>query len=341
MKKYLLTGLMLLFFVVASAQSNYKEGYVITLQGDTLWGEIDYRGNHTMRNICRFKQNDNITEFSPNDIAAYRFTDSKYFVSREIDGKKHFLEFLIKGELNLYTLGDLYYIETEDKPLVLLPYEKGKTYKKDGKEYFVKPTQLKGRLTYYTQDAPQLKSKIEKIQEPTPQNLIKIAKEYHDIVCTTGEECIVFEKKLPPVRVKTEIIAQGYKPSGYNGIVAYYGALLHIWMPRQSEKLYFKTGFITGEFETERLYRVPLQFEYVFYPKWKMRPFVAGGGNIHFNKYNGFMPVAYAAGLLYTTRNNKFSASFYYELETEPLVFFIPSFNLMGHSLSLGVGYTF
>jgi len=338
MKKSLLIGLMLLSGVIAVAQSNYKEGYVITLQGDTLWGEIDYRGSRTMRNICRFKQNNSITEFTPNDITAYRFINSKYFVAREVDGKKHFLEFLIKGKLNLYTYDDLYYVEKEDIPLTLLPYEKGKTYKEDGKEYFYKQTQLKGRLVYYTQDAPQLQQEISNITEPSDKNLIQIAKNYHDAVCK-DEACIIFEKKLPPVRVKAEIIAQGYKYRKINDIVAFYGALLHFWLPRQNENLYIKTGFITGEFEKERLYRIPLQAEYVAFPTWKIRPFVSGGYDVYINA--GGLIFSAGTGFLYT--KNKFSVSLSYELETEPLfgVFPFPTHNLLGHSLSLGVGYTF
>ena len=349
MKKYYILSIVLLQVISAFSQSNYEPGYVITLQGDTLYGEIDYRENRTMRRICRFKTNGNVTEFTPNDITAYRFIDSKYFVSREIDGQKHFFEFLVKGQLNLYALGNLFYIEKENEPLILLPYEKGKTYNKDGKEYFINPgTQLRGRLTYYMQDAPQLQAEINSIGEPTPRNLIKIAKNYHNMVCTTGEECIVFEKKMPPVRVKVELVAQGYRffnymispieeeqqddftiLSEYQNI-AHFGALLYIGMPRQSENLYFKTGFFAGITKTERLFKVPLQFQYVFFPKWKVRPFLSGGYNFYYIGEPGLpRSLTCSAGLLYAGPKNKLFSSLFYDID------------LFGHSLSLGIGYTF
>ncbi|WP_295799768.1 hypothetical protein [Mucilaginibacter sp.] len=42
--------------LLATAQSNYKPGYVINLKGDTLRGFIDYRGWDTNPDVIKFKQ---------------------------------------------------------------------------------------------------------------------------------------------------------------------------------------------------------------------------------------------------------------------------------------------
>ena len=65
-----------------SAQTDFKSGYIIDLKGDTIFGQIDYRGDVLMSKVCKFKDDqDKITEFAPNEIAAFRFTDSKYYVA--------------------------------------------------------------------------------------------------------------------------------------------------------------------------------------------------------------------------------------------------------------------
>jgi hypothetical protein len=58
--------------------------------------------------FCNYKINDNEKEIShsPDDISAFRFLNSKYFISREVNGKKVFLEYLIKGKISIYYLRD-------------------------------------------------------------------------------------------------------------------------------------------------------------------------------------------------------------------------------------------
>jgi len=52
------------------AQTVFKPGYVIKEAGDTIFGEIDYRGDLLMNNRCRFRVSKNYdeNEYSPYDI---------------------------------------------------------------------------------------------------------------------------------------------------------------------------------------------------------------------------------------------------------------------------------
>jgi hypothetical protein len=182
------------------AQTDYRPGYIINSKGDTLYGEIDYRGDLLMSNICRFKAIDNtINEYSPKDIFAYRFVDSKYYESREINGKMVFLEYLIKGKVNIYYIhddeGDHYYFDKEDVKLTELPYEKGIKYINNKQVFYETKTHI-GILNYYMRDAPEVQSRITSIKEPDHRNLIKLAENYHKAICK-GEQCIIYEKKQP------------------------------------------------------------------------------------------------------------------------------------------------
>lgn len=59
---------------MASAQADFRPGYIITVPGDTLYGEIDYRGDLLMGSVCRFRNEHKETkDYTPHDIFAFRF----------------------------------------------------------------------------------------------------------------------------------------------------------------------------------------------------------------------------------------------------------------------------
>ncbi|MFZ4464988.1 MAG: hypothetical protein ACOYN5_14165 [Bacteroidales bacterium] len=287
------------------AQSDFRPGFVIQNSGDTLFGSIDYRGDMTMGSLCRFKTAENeIRDFSPFDIPAYRFTDSKYFISREVDGKMVFLEFLIKGKVNVYYLrddvGDHFYLDKEGERLTELVYsEEVKMIKENPnkeKRYLVKSNKHIGVLSYYMQDAPDLQPKIKSIAKPEQQNLINLAEKYHNEVCK-DEECIIFEKKLPLFKANLEIIGGfvdfGLEDDIADGLFFQSGVLVHIWMPRANEKLYFKTGIIYArpEFNNGKrtnYLKIPMHLVYLAPKSMKIRPTAS----------IGLLSPSYSAGFL-------------------------------------------
>ena len=107
----------LLLIPVLYAQNNYRPGFIITVQKDTIYGEIDYRTDKMNAKRCVFQSQGNDTEpvtYHPFEILGYRFTDDgKYYVSKNIELKYGvstpvFLEYLLQG------MKSLYYYETED-----------------------------------------------------------------------------------------------------------------------------------------------------------------------------------------------------------------------------------
>jgi hypothetical protein len=286
MKRLNILFAVFIFATSLFAQTDFRPGYVIKTEGDTLYGEIDYRGDKLMGHICTFRPNKNgeVSTFAPGEIFGYRFIDSKYFVSKIVGDKNVFLEYLINGKVKIYYLrddvSDHYFIEKEGEKLMELTYEEGIRRKND-KEYFYKSTKHIGILSYYMQDAPDLIALIQKMPEPEHKNLIQLAEKYHNEVCD-GERCIIYEKKLPPIKVNfevlggathinSEITAGTFIPN----YVLTGGVLAHIWLPRKSENLYLKTGliFLNSENASSKIdiYKIPLQLEYL-YPKGNIRP---------------------------------------------------------------------
>ena len=121
--RYIVVLLFLIPSLQLLAQSNIREGYVITLQGDTLYGEIDFRTSTMNMKRCVFRQKGETTfkTYLPGEISGYRFiSNGIYYVSKEVEtedeGKKVlFVEYVLHGNMNLYQLGaDEMLLEDED-----------------------------------------------------------------------------------------------------------------------------------------------------------------------------------------------------------------------------------
>ena len=322
--KYLLFFGLLFTIGKVYAQKDFRAGYIIKCTSDTLFGEIDYRGDLLMGERCLFRLNEKEKEtiFSPNEILGYRFNDSKYFVSKEVNGKNVFLEFLIKGQIDIYYLrdsnGDHYFLGKEGSEINEIPYEEREIYSKNT-SYQYKSTQHIGFLYFYMQDAPGFQSRIAQIGKPEHANLIKLAEDYHNKVCKDGG-CIIYEKRLPLLKFDMEIAGGivDFINSDFNNKRYFQaGILAHLWMPRTSEKLYFRTGLLYSTLKTETshksVYKIPLQFEYN-YPKGRVIPKIALGVNIY-SPY--FLSVALMGGVN-VKLHKSVSLSFNYDIDFNP-----------------------
>lgn len=87
------------------AQAKYFPGYVITLKGDTLNGEIKKNPKRDFDNFAkasyRKKDGSEMKTFNPTKIKEY-CVDGITFLSRNVDGEQVFVKRLSKGSVNLY-----------------------------------------------------------------------------------------------------------------------------------------------------------------------------------------------------------------------------------------------
>jgi len=258
-KKLIIIALLLLAGTSAWAQRDYRKGYIINNQQDTIYGWIDYRGDIRNAKICSFKETETgqATDYSPTDIAAYRFTDSKFYVSRNIDNaddpKQVFLEYLVNGLANLYyyrddRTNDNYFIEKDGQLLELKVTERevevdGKLKIQTVKTYV---GVLRATLNVWDMNNEIDKAKLEH------SSLINIAKNYHMYSCTDGSECIVYEKRKPlltlrisPVvganlsvlkKMERDVEKYQLKPSSNLTV----GMNLNLSIPRMNEKLFLQ-----------------------------------------------------------------------------------------------------
>jgi hypothetical protein len=206
-------GFLLLLAPYLKAQGFFEKGYVITPEMDTSYGFIANKSQHTNCLSCEFKK-DSLSAsevYKPFELFAYRFSNGKYYISKNVNfdasNKALFLEYLIKGKLNIYVWRnkgvDIYFAEREGDTLIMLENPNRYFYFDAITMEFVKADEpnlqstanynkYKGTLKVLMSDTPELQAEINNLNLNS-KSLIKISKKYHNLVCD-NETCIIYEK---------------------------------------------------------------------------------------------------------------------------------------------------
>ena len=262
---FLTIGLMIAYSSCLLAQRDFRPGYMVRKPNDTVRGLILYKALKTS-GFCVFKPglNDQPVEYRPTDILAFRFDDGRYFITKEVrlDSVKKpvFVEFLVKGKANVYYLRDEtdhYFIEKGADSLVELS-EKDKIITNEFGNAYVKSKQYHGKLKSVLSDCPDLFPEIDQASL-SQSSLISLARNYHARVCTT-ELCIVYERKLNPVRLRVGFYAGitlnevkfGTKlanPPGYDFLYQYGSQLVSNLVPGQVLGCRFELENLFAPFE--------------------------------------------------------------------------------------------
>jgi hypothetical protein len=246
--------------LAALAQTDFRNGYYITHENDTVFGLVDYRGEVRNSQTCVYKKNDvdEPLKFNPAEIKAYRFNDGKFYISKLINtGDEEntvFLEFLVNGITNLYFFRDvnnyLYFLEDKKGNMLELS-NKTITEEVEGKgEIQRNSNKYIGILRATFADCQEIQPQINNVGLGH-KSLIEITKNYHNYVCDT-EECIVYEKKVPSAKVRfAPVLKTGvanfhfdkgifsnytFDPEVYFGV----GFLMNTVFPGINEKLSFE-----------------------------------------------------------------------------------------------------
>ncbi len=258
---FLLSLLLLITIFKVFSQTSYRAGYFITWENDTVHGLIDYRGEVRNSSFCSFKQDETSEpkRYEPSEIQAYRFDEGKYYISRSItlqgQEKQVFLEFLVNGIANLYFYRDLnnysYFIEDKNGEWLELTNDVI-TEQRDGKGAVQRSSnRYIGLLKATFADSHEIQPQIDRASL-AHKSLINLTKSYHYYVCMDDEECIVYEKKLPLMKVRVApVVRSGVAflsfvegiHSNYNFNPIFYpsaGFLINASLPRMNEKLSFE-----------------------------------------------------------------------------------------------------
>jgi hypothetical protein len=327
--------LFLAFGLNSIAQTNFAKGYVITLNSDTLHGEINNVSAYQNSMYCEFRKEGSQTvhKYLPGEIASYKFQDGKYYESYEIQKKTVFLENLFNGKVDVYfwrdnLATDHYYISKDTLGLTELKYGEFEKMVR-GKRMAYNITEYKTTLSTYMSDCPQLRSRIQSMHDPNATNLISLAHDYHSITSTV-DEGIAYEKKTPhkiKMNVGTGMMYFTYDDATYEtkGWHPVFGYDFYFQQAQNNEKLYVGLGFHTtpalypkesaGSGHKNMYYvTLPLSINY-FHPKQGLSPYF--GYAFDLNHYAGTQSLM--VGMNY--RIHKFSIMLVSKMGTSLIIF--------------------
>ncbi|MBP5679987.1 MAG: hypothetical protein J6X31_02970 [Bacteroidales bacterium] len=219
MKHIFLSLLFLTLCTMGKAQINLREGYVITLAGDTLHGDIDYRTDIINAEQCVFRQNgkNDFQTYKPGEIQGYRFLDNgRYYISKAIHidnnrTKTVFLEYVVRGQMSLY-----YWNRRDAKDnTYFLEDENGKMVSFEDVSLLTNRDIRRKNLT----EAYSFASRSEKTQKIlwekalTRENVTKAIVTFNDDVCPEGQcEILEYKKRITP---KEDHVAQYSLRAGF------------------------------------------------------------------------------------------------------------------------------
>ena len=205
-------------FLEVSAQINPMQGYIITNEGDTIHGTIDYRSDARNARECHFQAEGQkeYKTFVPVDIKGYRFDDNGiYYVTKTfaVDGqqKTFFAEYLLQGGVSLYRHKE------NDTDYFFLVGKDGRigTVKNNG-VLIATPKEADKAKREALREASQIFAKSSKAQrelwlrEITAENLTKITRDYDMEYCADDGDCVQFRydsKSSRSLQVKLRVQA--------------------------------------------------------------------------------------------------------------------------------------
>lgn len=316
MKRIIFLFLFLLTTCWGFSQSDYQDGYIITNSDDTLIGQLDCQRKALNSSLCVFKKDSSseLEEFTPGEIKSYRFSDGKFYVSKQLpaisDGQNDpvFLECLFQGKANLFvyssSIGLQFFIATDDSVLHELHNTKnslvgnGSSYNAERREYI-------GELKYYLRDCPKIWPFIYETKFDR-RSLIDLMQKYQNKT-NENEACVVPQKdKNKLTAIYSANVSYLYSNIHMNnGDIDYlrplksvgYGLMIELsGIPDLSKKLSFRTGlnYYNNKYYIDtslpypyclfpdpyiyhlRVFRLPMSFRYTFTNSF-IRPYLEIG----------------------------------------------------------------
>ena len=209
MKELTIIFVAICFMNTSHGQTDFRQGYLITLAGDTVPGLVDYREGSAPFQSFDFKksENDKPLSYQPGEASGYGFTNGRCFQSRQIEEDDHtartvFLEVIVEGYVSLYKLQDVYFIEKQDKGFFKL-VNGSREIIADGKKYMADTHEYAGVLNLLLFDCHSLRARIQ-YTELKEKTLTRLVEDYNEC---KGLASITHKASKPWIKLKTGLTA--------------------------------------------------------------------------------------------------------------------------------------
>ncbi|MFB6341091.1 outer membrane beta-barrel protein [Saccharicrinis sp. FJH62] len=150
-KKYYLLLASIILFGNCWAQFDFRDGYIIKLNKDTIWGKVKYSITNEKYESCSFKTDAGVHNYKPDELKGYGFKEGNFFISGIVENA--FSEVLVTGPISLYKNAGTFYVKKEDQDGIMLE-KKDKPVEIDDISYNREDNRWKGILKVLTSDCP-------------------------------------------------------------------------------------------------------------------------------------------------------------------------------------------
>lgn len=227
------------------AQADYRSGYIVKINGDSLAGLVQYPINKISKKYCIYKSDkqSKSQKFAPEELAAFGYFGDRRYETKVllIEGQTTsvFAELLVKGNLSLYSYEGIFYVQRDS--LIELPVNKrhiqGET-----------STDVKTEMVYV--------SILNQIINECGLKANEIRYEQRDITNIVqnfnrckGEQGVIFKENLPWTKINLEVIGgyvsstfqiEGFEDNSFGvskSVIA--GGGIEIYSPRLNDKIFF------------------------------------------------------------------------------------------------------
>lgn len=241
--------------IAAFSQSDFRPGFVVTNQLDTIKGLVDFRDGSAANEVCSFKKSSSEAAISyyPGDIRIYGFMNDKVMESRQVvvekTEKSVFLEVVVRGTVTLFKLNDTFWVEKQGSGFHQLSNNIAAKYSVDDRTKVRNDNRHIATLNIMMHDCAKVKNDVEKVQL-NRRSLTSLVEKYNK--CAGDVQSVVYQEKKPWAQAKFGLVAGvnfSRLNTNTNGVSDWQtsptlGATMDVYFPRAGERVAFTTGLL-------------------------------------------------------------------------------------------------
>lgn len=315
-------ALTIFFLVVITSssfgQTDFRKGFIITHDNDTIDGLVEYRINAQNYRSCIFKGEQEEREYYPTEIFGFGYYNDKFFSSQIVKG--FFVEVLVLGEISLFKSQNKYHLKKDTTVYDLESFTE--EFEIDGKVVKRENNRWRGIISYLISDCINNPNAVVSNLNLNEKSLTKLIVRYNKC---KGIDFTEFKTSKPWIKFgygaavgisKSQLnllkssnpyyIVPRPRPDdlylpklSYSSINPSIGVLLNIDFPRASERLAFQSElhFSKVSYESSMNTRtyfyhdiyidlstlsIPLSLKYSFFER-KYGLYIQGGVNFDYH----------------------------------------------------------